>query len=331
MNGKQDIVDMYYKYIEQELSCRTSEELLGKKYVISKKFGVGNFYRMKIEDGLEISTLKISKTDMYFQNRKHNDDILEIGYCYSGCVKIFSSPQNKEYTLKEGDVFLYKALNDVEYFKFIYNNCQTISIHINLKNIKNVINPIWENRIITDWNKYTNNIFKEDILIIEKASLKIKELAKEIDSISVDNIMGYMKLKLKTIEFLDIFFQEKFKEKKATNLKQYKTETEIVIKAKEIIEANFQNIPSVKELASYLNISIYKLQEEFKNITGDTVYEYIKKVRIEKSKYLLKSTEMSILEIANEIGYENPSKFSSLFKRYNNITPLKYRKLNIEN
>ncbi|CDI48974.1 transcriptional regulatory protein [Clostridium tetani 12124569] len=71
------------------------------------------------------------------------------------------------------------------------------------------------------------------------------------------------------------------------------------------------------------------MQEEFKNVIGCTVYEYIKKVRMEKAKYLLKSTNMSVLEIANEIGYENPSKFANAFKEYNNVTPLKYRKLNI--
>ncbi len=38
---------------------------------------------------------------------------------------------------------------------------------------------------------------------------------------------------------------------------------------------------------------------------------------------------MSVLQIANEIGYENPSKFANTFKEYNNVTPLKYRKLNI--
>ncbi len=40
--------------------------------------------------------------------------------------------------------------------------------------IKNAVNPIWEDRAIMDWETQMNNIFKEDILIIEKASYDIK-------------------------------------------------------------------------------------------------------------------------------------------------------------
>ncbi len=100
-------------------------------------------------------------------------------------------------------------------------------------------------------------------------------------------MMGYMKLKLKTIEFLASFFEGNSNVKLIKN--QEDREKESIIRAKKIISKNLQNPPCLKELASDLNISLYKLQKAFKNITGNTVYEYIKKLRIEKAKYLLKS------------------------------------------
>ncbi|WMJ81753.1 AraC family transcriptional regulator [Clostridium sp. MB40-C1] len=327
MKIKKCISDTYYKYIEEELRCKISDELLGKKYVIDEQLGTGNFTRMKIEEGLEVSRLKADKTEINFDNRGFNEDTLEVGYCYSGNINILTLPDNTKFSIKAGDIFMYKVLNDVEYFKFEYNNCKTISIHMNFSIIKSVINPIWEDKIITDWQDHINTIFKENILIIEKASYKIKRIAEQIESISIDNMLDYMKLKIKTIEFLATFFQEKSHTKIPTNSKEQ--ETEIIIRAKDIINEKFQSSLSVRELASNLNISIYKLQQIFKNNTGNTVYEYIKKVRIEKAKYLLKNTDMSILQIVNEIGYENPSKFSSLFKSYNNMTPLQYRKVNM--
>ncbi|NFD17520.1 AraC family transcriptional regulator [Clostridium botulinum] len=326
MENKKTVVDMYDKYVKEQFKCKTSDELLGKKYIIGKQFGVGNFSRMKIEDGLEISKINMYSTDMYFDNRGYGDHILEIGYCYSGITKILALPSNKEYILKEGQVFIYKALNDVEHFKFKYDKCKTVSIHMHFNTIKKAVNPIWEDKVIMDWETQMNNIFKKDILIIEKASYDIKKIAEEIDDIQIDNMMGYMKLKLKTIEFLAIFFE------KNSNIKLIQSsedeERESIIKAKDIISNNLREPPSLKKLAGDLNISLYKLQKAFKNVTGNTVYEYIKKSKIEKAKYLLKNTNMSILEIANEIGYENPSKFSNAFKGYNNMNPLKYRKLN---
>lgn len=326
MKLKKDIVDKYYKSIEDNYCCKTTEELFGKNYVIAKQFGTGNFSRIKIEDGLEISRINIDyKMDMEFDNKGFEDDILELGYCYRGHIKISSLPNNKKYTIKSGDIFIYKILNDVDYFKFKYNKCKTISIHMNFNTIKNAINPLWESKLIVDWQSQLDNIFKKDVLIIEKASYDIKKIVEQIDSISVDSMIAYMKLKFKTIEFLANFLEQK---SNITFLKNSKEqEMDIIIKAKDIINKNLESPPCLKKLASDLNISLYKLQEAFKNATGSTAYEYIKKSRIEKAKYLLKNTKMSIIEIANEIGYENPSKFAGVFKTYNNMTPLKYRKL----
>ncbi|CAM2994430.1 response regulator transcription factor [Hathewaya histolytica] len=326
MKTKKNIVRMYDKYIKEEFHCKTSEELLGKKYIIGEQFGVGNFSRMKIEDGLEISKLDMYSTNMYFDNRGYGDQILEMGYCYSGITKILALPSNKEYVLKEGQIFLYKVSNDVDYFKFKYDKCRTISIHMHFDTIKDAVNPIWEHKVIMDWETQMNNVFEKDILIIEKASYDIKRIAEEIDTIPINNMIGYMKLKFKTIEFLSTFFERNSNIKSIQNSED--GEKEIIIKAKNIINKNIQSTPSLKELASNLNISLYKLQKAFKNTTGNTVYEYIKKSRIEKAEYLLKNTDMSILEIANEVGYENPSKFSNVFKSYKNLNPLQYRKAN---
>lgn len=324
---ERDIMDRYCKYIEEEFSCRTSEEILGKKYIIGEEFGAGNFSRMKIDNGLELSRFYMYEADIDFDNSSCEEDILEIGYCYSGTGKITTFPHKKEYVFKKGQICTYKALNNVDYFKFKYDNYKTISINMNFTNIKNIINPAWEDKIIIDWQDDINEIFKGEILIIEKASRDMKKIAEEIDKISINNMLDYMKLKLKVMEFLSIFFREKCNKKYLKD--STKEETEIIIASKEIIGRNLQNVPSVKELACDLNVSVYKLQEEFKKITGYTVYEYIKKLRIEKGKRLLKNTDMSVLEIANEVGYENPSKFASAFKQYNKINPLKYRKLNV--
>lgn len=48
------------------------------------------------------------------------------------------------------------------------------------------------------------------------------------------------------------------------------------------------------------------------------------------AEMLLTSTNKNILEIANEIGYENPSKFSQSFKKYLGILPRQYRNMNSE-
>lgn len=53
---------------------------------------------------------------------------------------------------------------------------------------------------------------------------------------------------------------------------------------------------------------------------------YIQKKKMEYAKMLLETTNTNILDIAIEIGYENPSKFSIAFKKNFGILPNKYRK-----
>ena len=324
VDREKNIIDVFYQNVEAAFDCKAIDEFFGKRYVVGKQFGIGNFSRMKIEDGIEVSKFRMNKTNLYFDNRQYEENMLQIGYCYSGTGKITSLPDNKEYILKENDCFFYKFLNDVQYFKFTYDNCKTISIHMNLGQIKNVVNPIWEDKIIADWQNTINHIFKEEILIIQKAGCQMKKIAEQIDVIPMDSIMDYMKLKLKTLEFLDVFLQENSRRNFLYHTQS--REEKIFLQAQAIIRDHIGDPLSVKKISNILNISLYKLQETFKAFTDDTVYEYIKKAKLEKAKYLLRTTDMSILKIVNEVGYENPSKFANLFRIYNNITPLKYRK-----
>ena len=298
---------------------------MGKKYVVDKPFGTGNLSRLKIEEGIEIAKSKLNKTEFCFDNMIISDNMLEVGYCYRGSITVIALPERESYTINEGDIFIYKSLNNISQFSFYFNKCEVVSVHMNFNMFKNVINPTWKDTIVNDWENNINGIFKDKTLIIRKSSRQLEKIAQQIDNISLDNIIKCMQLKAKTIEFLNVFLQE-------NSIDQFtrysKTKQEIVTKAKEIIGKNIEKSLVVKKLARQLNISEYKMQEAFKTITGYTVYEYIKKEKIEKAKYLLKNTNMSILEIVNEVGYENPSKFANLFKVYTNMTPLKFRKIN---
>ena len=86
-----------------------------------------------------------------------------------------------------------------------------------------------------------------------------------------------------------------------------------------------QNI-SLEELAAHFYLSKYYVCRTFKEITGYTVTEYTNIHRIRKAKRLLEETDMSISEIAHELGYESLTYFERMFKSFMTISPLKYRK-----
>ena len=82
----------------------------------------------------------------------------------------------------------------------------------------------------------------------------------------------------------------------------------------------------VQELAKNTSYSYSRLARIFKNYTGETIVDYINGKRMMYAKRLLRSTDLTTLQISNQIGYTSLSSFNHLFKKTFGITPSAYRK-----
>ena len=109
-----------------------------------------------------------------------------------------------------------------------------------------------------------------------------------------------------------------------------KNQIEIVKSIKNYLSQNLSIKPDFNKLAQEYNININTLRKLFKEIYGVPIYTWFKQYRIEYSIGLLKKTDMPIIEIANKIGYSNPSKYSAAFSKCVNMTPQQYRKSDIK-
>ena len=84
---------------------------------------------------------------------------------------------------------------------------------------------------------------------------------------------------------------------------------------------------SVKFYADQLNVHPNYLNSIVKKQTGLTAKESIQNRLLLETKYLLHSTNLSIKEIANHVGFNDPNYFTSFFSRLENISPGNYRSL----
>lgn len=81
----------------------------------------------------------------------------------------------------------------------------------------------------------------------------------------------------------------------------------------------------IEDLAQSMNVSSRTLIRRFNKVTGESPVHYLQKLRIDRSKYFLETSPLSMNEIIERIGYQDESTFRRLFKRYTNLTPLQYR------
>ncbi|MDO4334048.1 MAG: AraC family transcriptional regulator [Eubacteriales bacterium] len=94
------------------------------------------------------------------------------------------------------------------------------------------------------------------------------------------------------------------------------------------IEQNFQNDISVEDIADRCGLNRSYFGKIFKDAVGRTTQEFLMNYRMTKAAELLKLTQLSIGDIGNAVGYENPLHFSRAFKNIYGISPREWRNRN---
>lgn len=106
---------------------------------------------------------------------------------------------------------------------------------------------------------------------------------------------------------------------------QKEHEDDLIIKAQEFIEKNFQEKITVDQLADMLALGRRSLERRFKKATSNTVTEYIQRVKIEAAKKQLETSRKTVSELMYEIGYSDTKAFRSIFKKITGLSPIEYR------
>jgi AraC-like DNA-binding protein len=99
-----------------------------------------------------------------------------------------------------------------------------------------------------------------------------------------------------------------------------------ILERLETILASYQGLPTVAYVAGELNISAKYLSSMLKVLTGQNTQQHIHEKLVEKAKQKLSTTNLSVSEIAYELGFGHLQSFSKLFKTKTNLSPLEFRR-----
>lgn len=162
---------------------------------------------------------------------------------------------------------------------------------------------------------------KETILSIFK--MVETELSSRIDDFSQNVILSHIVLLL---NFANRFYNRQFITRKAVN-------HDILLKLESYLEDYLSNgkavlngIPSVQSLAEQVNLSPSYLSDMLRSLTGRNAQHLIHDKMIEKAKELLSTSNLSVSEIAYQLGFEYSQSFNRLFKTKTDLSPLEFRR-----
>ncbi len=163
---------------------------------------------------------------------------------------------------------------------------------------------------------------KEENVVIDIMKNILQEYDANIDKFSQDVIIAQLELLL---TYSERFYQRQFITRKINN-------HNILDRLENMLAAYFKSddvavkgLPTVQYVSSTLHISANYLSRLLKTLTGQSTQQFIHDKVIDVAKEKLSTTELSVNEIAYDLGFEHPQSFSKLFKSKTNFSPLGFR------
>ncbi|WP_257670886.1 helix-turn-helix domain-containing protein [Parapedobacter tibetensis] len=190
----------------------------------------------------------------------------------------------------------------------------------------------WKTSLAKTIKKYEffNYRVNEALFVSEKEEVILKSFIKNIERENHSNIDKFSENIIVSqvesfLSYSERFYQRQFLTRKIGN-------HQILDRLEYLLDDYFKNenlavkvLPTVQFLADNLNTSPNYLSGILKTHTGKSTQQHIHDKLIEKAKEKLSTTNLTVGEIAYELGFEQSQSFSKLFKRKTNLTPIEFK------
>ena len=245
-----------------------------------------------------------------------------VQFCYVTLGEVKIQTSEKEVTLEEGEgLFInvqqvHKATNQKDKAEYISLNLPVHFLGLEGSEMyHHFMEPVLYAQDLQVLEMKKNDPRMENCLT--KLKTCAEKIKKEEEIYSLNLLADLLLLWEELLRQIAVMGQKENKSKKTNQRLQH------ILK---YLQENYHKKITLQEIADQINLSKSECARFFKKITGETIFEYLLKLRIEKSIELLKNTDKTITEIAYETGFTSQSYYDQRFRKMKGISPLKYRK-----
>lgn len=255
-------------------------------------------------------------------NMPKQGNIIEIHHCREG--RIEQQFEEEFFYLMPGDLSIVIRNKAMEDYKFPLNHYHGISIIINAD-----IAPKCFSCFLKDVDvqplRVARRLCGDKKCFILRSADYIEHIFSEIYAVPEKYKKGYFKIKI--MELLLVLSGIDPAKSGLEDIAISKSQVLLAKEVAEYISKKRGQRMTVSELSKKFHISQTHLQNAFKGVYGVPISSYMRILKMQSAAYLLIHTDMSIMEIAGEYGYENSSKFAVAFSKIMGETPSEYRKM----
>lgn len=255
-----------------------------------------------------------------------------------GVVEAIEAESKKIFT-GNNSILLWKQSkeeNNKEYaYYYPYENAEKIQNYLSIYDLEGISKEL--DKIEQEILKYSDNLSAENIIMIFNQLAgsaikfmmqhqinigKIQRMKGDIYSLlsSAENVRD---LKLVLLSFCEKLIHYMIEQKYTETSNQCYSQRIL-----DYLNEHYAEDLLYEEVAEQIGISYSYLRRIVKDETGKSVNDYINKIRIEKMKDLLLTTDDPINQVAEKVGYRNMQSVTRYFRKFEGITPKEFKTLN---
>ncbi|MGD6977356.1 helix-turn-helix transcriptional regulator [Bacillus altitudinis] len=311
-----DTLNRSYKFLEDVYIKKVCDMWLGEIYEYSPQHGEGIIERYMLEPGIELRVYRDCTHERLAESLPyHHENMIEIISLSKGEIYVRYNSSDEWMRCDNKQLIYFSWSKPITYYDFRCKEADGIGLYLDMDLLTNGASTNHS------WLQLLNRLFKMNERVFARKSSPIhRSITKQLTVQYEESLMNHFLLKSKALEFLSHCVNN------TIGIEVAHCPDSRVRKIKKKIDSSYHLPLQVNRLAEEFGIPTIVLQKQFKQYYGYTVYHYIQKRRMDAAMEALLNTDQSVLDIAMEVGYDNPSKFAAVFKRNFNETPLNYRK-----
>jgi len=191
--------------------------------------------------------------------------------------------------------------------------------------IDELISNIFDKRIIVQYKidyleQITKSLYDTLTGIVDILSYKWSSELKKYDTLvsiyNFDSVKAYLNYLKEFVQILNSYI---------LTMKNACRDKNDIDKAIEYIENNYDRYINLAMVSNHVSLNYSYFSHAFRERTGVSFIEYLRRIRINKAMELLENTDMKVYEISEKVGFENHKHFTRAFREQVGISPMEYR------
>jgi AraC family transcriptional regulator, transcriptional activator of the genes for pyochelin and ferripyochelin receptors len=307
---------------------------LGLQFNLPQRMGRGAEKTIDLRQGLTIQIREATLWQPMSLVQQHEGSFpLTAKFYLSGCSRVQTLNQPDmpaEYEELEGYHYLYHLPNLTEVEHWVADRALHILMvfveasYFNSPDLEDMALPKPLQKLIA--GDLTQRFHQP----LGKISPVMKQVIGQILHCPYQGAIGRLYLESKALELFTLQFDHWARhycvaEFSPLSLRLSSSDIERLHYAREILLEQFDQPPSLIEIARRVGLNDCKLKQGFRQIYGTTLFGYLHDYRMQQAQHLLRHSDLSIAHIAAAIGYRNPEAFSTAFRKKFAVTPKTYQ------